>query len=313
MLTKDILIANTALASLTEEQIAAITTLSQNDENSVIAKRIGEIYGALDNDILDSAGIQKNGTEKTYDYLKRVLSELKGKISDTNTIKKQVEDLTKEKSRLEKAIAEGAGNAEISKVLKQTKADLQNVTNLYTELNKRFDEEREKYKKDLFNVKIESTLQNAYSGIKIKSELPESVKKVILQQVTDKIKLMNPDYIDDGNNGEKLVFKGENGEILRNPNNQLNPYTVSDMYNKELEALGVLEKPGTKTGTGTNTPNNNGHVFALDISGVKTRVEAFEAIKSSLLAKGLTVGSEKFENEMSQAWKDNNIASLPEK
>lgn len=59
MLTKDILIANTALASLTEEQIAAITTLSQNDENSVIAKRIGEIYGALDNDILDSAGIQK--------------------------------------------------------------------------------------------------------------------------------------------------------------------------------------------------------------------------------------------------------------
>ena len=146
MLTKDILIANTALASLTDEQIAAITTLSQNDENSVIAKRIGEIYGALDNDILDSAGIQKNGTEKTYDYLKRVLSELKGKISDTNTIKKQVEDLTKEKSRLEKAIAEGAGDAEISKVLKQTKADLQNVTNLYTELNKRFDEEREKYK-----------------------------------------------------------------------------------------------------------------------------------------------------------------------
>lgn len=242
-----------------------------------------------------------------------MLSELKGKISDTNTIKKQVEDLTKEKSRLEKAIAEGAGDAEISKVLKQTKADLQNVTNLYTELNKRFDEEREKYKKDLFNVKIESTLQNAYSGIKIKSELPESVKKVIFQQVTDKIKAMNPDYIDDGNNGEMIVFKGENGEILRNPNNQLNPYTVSDMYNKELEALGVLEKPGTKTGTGTNTPNNNGHVFALDISGVKTRVEAFEAIKSSLLAKGLTVGSEKFENEMSQAWKDNNIASLPEK
>lgn len=39
MLTREILIANAALAGLTDEQIAAITTLSANDENSVIAKR----------------------------------------------------------------------------------------------------------------------------------------------------------------------------------------------------------------------------------------------------------------------------------
>ena len=41
MLTREILIANAALSGLTDEQIAAITTLSANDENSVIAKKDG--------------------------------------------------------------------------------------------------------------------------------------------------------------------------------------------------------------------------------------------------------------------------------
>lgn len=68
MLTREILVANAALSTLTDEQIAAITNLSQNDENSVIAKKTGEIYGALDADILTVSGIAKNGTEKTYDY-----------------------------------------------------------------------------------------------------------------------------------------------------------------------------------------------------------------------------------------------------
>ena len=46
-LTREILVANAALSGLTDEQINAITTLSQNDENSVIAKKTGEIYGNL--------------------------------------------------------------------------------------------------------------------------------------------------------------------------------------------------------------------------------------------------------------------------
>lgn len=66
MLTREILIANAALSGLTDEQIAAITTLSANDENSVIAQKTGEIYGGLDADILAASGIAKNGTEKTF-------------------------------------------------------------------------------------------------------------------------------------------------------------------------------------------------------------------------------------------------------
>ena len=86
MLTREILIANAALSGLTDEQIAAITTLSANDENSVIAKKTGEIYGGLDADILAASGIAKNGTEKTFDYAKRVVAEFKTKAESASAL-----------------------------------------------------------------------------------------------------------------------------------------------------------------------------------------------------------------------------------
>lgn len=51
MLTEQILKANETLSGLTTEQLSAIVTLSERDENNTIAKRIGEIYSGLDADI----------------------------------------------------------------------------------------------------------------------------------------------------------------------------------------------------------------------------------------------------------------------
>ena len=99
-LTREILVANAALSGLTDEQINAITTLSQNDENSVIAKKTGEIYGNLDVDILAASGVEKNGTEKTYDYAKRVLGDFKTKAESVTGLESQIATLTKEKTRL---------------------------------------------------------------------------------------------------------------------------------------------------------------------------------------------------------------------
>ena len=220
MLTREILAANAQLSGLTEEQIKAIITLSENDENSVIAKKTGEIYGALDNDILTVSGIAKNGTEKTYDYAKRVMSAMKADAEAATGYKSQIDALTKEKARLEKAIADGAADAETAKALKQAKADLANITTQYNELNTKYTDIQEAHKKELFAIKIDSELQTAAGGIKFKAGLPEAVTRVILQQATEKIKGMNPEYIDDGKGGKILAFKDETGAIMRNPNNQ---------------------------------------------------------------------------------------------
>jgi hypothetical protein len=44
-----------------------------------------------------------------------------------------------------------------------------------------------------------------------------------------------------------------------------------------------------------------------------TRVEAYDAITATLEQQGLKVGTAEFDAGMQQAWKDNNIAALPEK
>ena len=315
MLTREILVANAALSGLTDEQITAITTLSQNDENSVIAKKTSEIYGALDADILAVSGIPKNSNEKTYDFTKRVIGELMTKAESAKGLQSQIDTLTKEKARLEKAIADGSADAETVKALKQAKADLANVTTQYTELNTKFEQMKTEHEKEMFGVKIDNALQTAAAGLTFKTGLPESVTKVILAQANEKIKGMNPEYIDDGNGGKILAFKDASGAIMRNPNNQLNPFTPGELLTKELETMGVLEPKRQQTGGGTNTPRRQtgSGSIVVDASGAKTRTEAYDIIANSLMQQGLTIGSKDFNDAMNQAWKDNNISNLPEK
>ena len=192
-LTIDVLKANAALAGLTDEQLTAITTLSVNDEKSVIAKKTGEIYGGLDADILAVSGIAKNGTEKTFDYAKRVLTEFKTKVEGANGLQSQIDSLTKEKARLEKAIADGATDAETAKALKQAKADLQSVTSQYNDLKTKYDQAEQTHTNEMFGIRVETALQTATAGLKFKAGLPESATKVLLGQAIAKIKGMNPE------------------------------------------------------------------------------------------------------------------------
>lgn len=305
MLTQEIITANELLSALTAEQISAICTLSQNDENTVIAKRISEIYKGLDDDILAASGIGKNGVEKTYDYAKRVLGELK---SAADAAKSGQENLLKEKERLEKAIADGDGGA----ALKQAKADLASITKQYNELNDRFNESEAAHKKEIFDIGVDYALRSASSGLKFKPGLPESVTEVILRQAWEKVKGMSPEEIDDGKGGRLLVFKDADGAIMRNPGNQLNPYTATELLEKELDGMGVLDK-GRKMGGNGSQPPRHAPGASLDVSGARTKVEAEAAIRKYLLAKGLTVGSQAYQDEMDKAWKDNGISKLPER
>lgn len=313
MLTREIITANAALSGLTDEQITAIVTLSQNDENSVIAKKTGEIYGALDNDVLEVSGIAKNGTEKTYEYTKRVIKEIKAKADDAAKLQGQIDSLTKEKARLEKAIADGSADAETAKALKQAKADLASITTQYNELNTKYNNAVADHEKEIFGIKVDNALQSASAGLKFKAGLPESVTRVILSQAAEKVKAMRPEAVDDGKGGKVIVFKGEDGAILRNPNNQLNPYTAAELLTKELEAMDVLDKGRKQPGGGTGNPGGSGDGKAIDVTGAKTRTEAYDMIAASLMSQGMTVGSAQFDAAMSQAWKDNNISALPER
>ena len=314
MLTIDLLNANAALSSLNDEQKQAIVTLSQNDENAVIAAKTGEIYGNLDTDILSTSGIGKNGTEKTYEYAKRVILDLKGKAENTDALQTQIRSLTQKNAALEKSIAEGNGNEQLNKELKQAKADLANVTNQFVELQKQKEEMSAKYERDIKGMQIDGAMQSAIASIKFKPELPEAATKVLMQQAIDKLKSMNPDFEDDGKGGKVIMFHDETGAVMRNIATNLNPYTAAELLNRELEQMGVLDKGRQAAGGGTQTPTaTTGNGNGVSIEGAKTRTEAYDAITSVLVSQGLQPGSKEFGDAMTQAWKDNNISSLPEK
>ena len=311
MLTQDIIKQQSALASLTDEQVNAIVTLSQNDESAVIGQRIGELYRQLDATIARETGIERNGDEKTYLYLERAAKALAGRAKDADGLAKQVETLTKEKSKLEKAIAEGTGGEEAKKALSQAQKDLAAVTKQFTELKADYDNVKAKHEKELFGIKVENEINAATAGLKFKADFPASVTSVILSQAIQKVKGMNPEFIDDGKGGKTLAFKDETGAVKRNPENQLNPYTAGELLTKELKEMGVLDEGRKVTGTGTKPPTGAMGSTSVDVSGARTRSEANEIITQQLMQQGLVNGSEAFQAALNQAWKDNNVAALP--
>ena len=313
-LTTELLNANAATAALTDEQKNAIVEMSKNDETAVIGQKTGEIYGGLDADILAASGIAKNGAEKTYDYAKRVIGEIKGQAGNAAELQNQLSELTKEKARLESVIAKGGADAETKRQLDQTKADLANVTKQYTDLKTEYDNAKSEHEKALFGLKIDGEFAKATTGIKFKADLPASVTSVLMQQAVAKVKGMNPEYIDDGNGGKVLAFM-ENGTPKRNPENNLRPFTAAELIAAELKTMGVLEDGRKQTGAGSQggQGGNGGGSKTVDISGATTQDQAHEIIAKQLMERGLINGSKEFNDAMATAWKENRdvLKALP--
>ena len=309
-LTTELLRANAATAGLSDEQINAVVEMSKNDETAVIGQKTGEIYGGLDADILAASGIAKNGAEKTYDYAKRVIGDLKGQAGNATS---QISELTKEKARLEKVIADGGADAETKKALTQAKADLANVTKEYTDLKTKYDAAETEHAKQMMDVRMDGEFAKATSGIKFKADLPQSVTSVLLSQAIAKVKGMSPEFIDDGTGtGTKvLAFKDSTGAIMRNPETNLNPYTAADLVKKELQTMGVLDSGRVVTGAGSTggSGSGGGTNGAVDVAGARTQHEASEIIARGLMAQGMTVGSKAYDDAFAAAWK-NNIATI---
>lgn len=312
MLTKEVIKANAQLATLTDEQLQVIETLSKNDEDAVIGQKIGEVHRQYDETILKATGLSRNGDEKSYVYLERAAGELKKLADSTGDLQTKIKGLEGEKERLEKAVKDNAGDAELKRQLDSANAELAQTKTQFNDLNTKYTEEQANNGKKLHEMQVDFELRDASSKLAFKPEYPEALTKTILSNAFATIKQNKAEFIDDGNNGKRLVFKNAEGATLNNPENGLNPYTASELLNGELKKLGVLAEPQRSTGTGTGGQKANSNVKA-DISGAKTRVEANEIINQSLMSQGLTRGSDAYQEAMTAAWKDNNVSALPEK
>lgn len=312
MITNEMLDQQDVLKGLTDEQKAAITTLSKNDEETVIGNRFREVYNKLDETIARETGIARNGDEKTYLYLERAAKTLKGTADKVDGLQVKVNELTNERNRLQKAIDDGTADEQTKKALAQAQKDLESVRNQYNDLKKQNEDLVKNHAQELLGVRIDNELANAAVGIKFKTELPKQAVDTLVAQTMQRIKGMSPEYVDDGNGGKRLAFKDNTGAILRNPEKQLEMFTAGDLLLRELKAMGIVDEGRRASGGGTNPPAGGGGGNAvIDITGARTQTEAQDIIARALMAQGMTNGSKQFQEAMTQAWKDNNVSSLP--
>lgn len=313
MLTIEMLRQSSALTGLTDDQLNAIAEMSRNDENTVIGTKIGALHGQYDADILGITGIKKKDGEKSYDYAKRVLGEYKTKVESVKTVKAELDAAKAQVTELQSKLEKGAGDETLRQQLKDAKAQ---VTQLQTQLQTKeteFNTKKAEFDKTIKDTHVDYAFQAATAGLKFKSGITEPIQKTLLNAAKAEVLAKGtPDFIEDGQGGKKLVIRGADGNILNNPKNNLNPYTMQELV-METSLKDVIDTGRQQTGGGTGGfgSGSGGTGGTLDLSGIKSQVEADKAIEAHLLANGLTRDSQEFADQSMQLRTENNVASLP--
>ena len=312
MLTIEMLRQSSALAGLTDEQFTAIAEMSKNDENAVIGTKIGALHGQYDTDIFNITCIKKKDGEKSYDFMKRVLSEYKTKGESVKNIQKELDDAKAQVADLQSKLEKNAGNETLAQQLKDAKAQ---VTQLQAQLQTKeteFNTKKTEFETALKNTHVDYAFQAATTGLKFKTGITEPIQKTLLNAAKAEILAKGtPDFIDDGQGGKKLVIRGADGNIINNPKNNLNPYTLQELV-METSLKDVIDTSRQQKGGGTIPPaGGGGGGGMLDLSGIKSQVEADKAIESYLLSNGLTRDSQEFAEQSMQLRTENNVANLP--
>jgi hypothetical protein len=311
-LTPEVIKANEALASLSDDQIAAISTLSVNDEATVINTKIGEHHGLIEKDVKEISGIDKKEGEKSYDYMKRVLGDFKQKSGGSTELQTKITEQENKIKDLEQKIADGKGNEAIAQKLKDAESKLTALQTQYDTDKGAWEKEKSGFTEKITGIQVNSEFGKATAGLKFKAGYPEGVQKTLLDSAKSTVLgKYKPDWVEaDGT--KTMVFRDEKGEIVRNKANGLNPYTAEELISEQLKD--VLDFGQKKKGTGTEDPGKGGGTETIDvadISAAKTQVEADELITKHLLQIGETRGSASFAEKQKKIREENNIAKLP--
>lgn len=301
---------STALAALTQEQIAAITELSTNDENAVISQRIGEIHGQYDRDIEAATGFKKPEGVKTYDWMK---TDILPKVGQATKLQGKLDALKTEKELLETQLKDG-------KIDEATAKRLKDLETLKKQLQTKIDTDKTEYEKKLADaaekntsIKLSNEFDKALVGKKFKDDsiISKAVRESFITNAKAAILAENkPDWIDDGQGGQRLVFRDANGQVRNNPENNLNPYTAEELFVSKISD--VLDLGKQQPGGGTKKPGGGGAGGStLSLSDAATQVQADELTTDFLMSKGLTRGSKEYNEEFAKIRTENEVEKLP--
>ena len=313
MLTIEMLRQNAVLAALPEATLTAIAEMSKNDENTVIGNKIGALHGQYDADILSISGIAKQQGEKSYDYAKRVLGSYETKVKAAKATEAELKAAKEQVTSLQAKIEAGAGDETLRKQLNDAKTQVSQLQQQLTAKTTELTNKQAEFDKTIKDTHVDYAFKAATAGLKFKDAIPTSVRDTLLASAKAEVLAKGtPDFIDNGSGSKMLVMRDANGNILNNPANNLNPYTISELV-MQTSIKDVIDEGRQQTGGGTSRNGGNGGRggSSIDLSMAKTQVEADRLIETHLLSTGLTRDSSEFASQAMQLRTDNKVSELP--
>ncbi len=318
MLTKELIRENSALSGLTDDQITAITELSENDEKIVKNKLYGEVHGMYDERLGKILGVEKPKGGKIFstDFWTDEVTKLKktadeaGDTSELDTLKATIADLeTKikegkgDKTLLEKLEKEKAALVEEKKELTASIEKMRgDVTKIETDYKEKLEVQESKFR----DIQVSQYLDQQLTGLKFKDTIPENLQKLAVKSAkASLLKAYEPVQVDDGNGGTTWQFK-KDGTIANNPKNGLKPFTGQELLLPHLEEIIDTGKfqpgGGTKPPKPGEKPGVSGDL--VDVTGAKTRVQAMDMIKTALASQGISVTDPRYSEIKNKTWKE---------
>ena len=183
-----------------EEETTFLANHAKKIEEDIIPSKIGDLHKRYDDDVFSVTGIKKEPTEKTYDFIKRILSDMKTKAEKGDAFEAEI-------ATLKQQIKDGTGD-------RQTVLDLEATKKAYKELQESSTREINTLKTEHQTFKAESMIRAALPAMSIKKGVPEEAAQALINQAVTNLLVMSS-FDDTG----KLQFI-ENGTVKRNVHNK---------------------------------------------------------------------------------------------
>ncbi len=261
------------------------TTYLDNYKETVIDKdlksRVKEIGDKYDDDIYQITGRRRADGEKTYDLLKEVIGDFKGRGELKSKLDVEI-------SELKQQIKDGSGDKDLKARLETLEKENLNLQKLHKEEKDKWDGDKKSLVSSHARANMSNVLDRARIGIKFKEGMAESTAKIVVDAVTNE--LLEVAEMVDG----VMVFNDADGNVLRNKDT-LKPFTPEEMIKSKLKD--VIDGGQKIDGTGVEVPT----ITETDVDGKKVKtvnyspsatVKNKDDLSKDLAEKGFIQGTE---------------------
>lgn len=281
------------LKGLTEEQMRAVATLSENDEDVVIGEHRRTWWDRLDNDVMEVFGERKLEHDKSFETFKRALVSVRDDAklgTKSKHLKRDLDAANAKVEELKGKFEAGTGDETLKNELAAERQKVRDLTDEIASTKETYEDKLKDSTSELGQLREKVTISavnrsaegyRSDKGLQWNEAIPKTTRNEIFDTRVNRF--LSTHKVEEDESLGRLIIRGEDGSILRNPEQQNAPYEVGQyLFDKVLTDLVKAGSGGG--GTGGKKPGARGSGgsagVSIDLSSVGSKEDALLAIRS---------------------------------